>query len=64
MARSNRGALASHSARWVTLPAWLVVGGDEPPAWEIGPTQIYEAAPTPIVRERYAHVRELTASAR
>ncbi|HEX7106931.1 MAG TPA: FGGY-family carbohydrate kinase, partial [Acidothermaceae bacterium] len=44
--------------------AWLVVGGDEPPAWEIGPTQTYEAAATPVVREQYAQVRELTASVR
>lgn len=42
--------------------AWLVTGGDEPPAWEIGPTQTYEGATTPVVRERYAQVRELTAS--
>ena len=44
--------------------AWLVTGGDEPPAWEIGPTQGYQADPTPIVREQYAQVRELTASVR
>ncbi len=44
--------------------AWLIAGGDEPPAWEIGPTEIHEAAATPEVREQYAQVRELTASVR
>jgi xylulokinase len=34
--------------------AWLVAGGELPPTWEIGPTQTYEAAATPFVREKYA----------
>jgi xylulokinase len=38
--------------------AWLVSGEEAPPAWEIGPTQTYEAAATPFVREKYAQVRD------
>ncbi|HWF80903.1 MAG TPA: xylulokinase [Streptosporangiaceae bacterium] len=37
--------------------AWLLAGGDEPPAWTLGLTQRYEADPVPAVRERYAAVR-------
>jgi xylulokinase len=38
--------------------AWLVVGGELPPEWEIGPTQTYESAATPFVREKYAQARD------
>jgi xylulokinase len=38
--------------------AWLVSGGEVPPAWEIGPTQAYDAAATPFVREQYAQARD------
>jgi xylulokinase len=42
--------------------AWALVGGDEPPAWEVPGTKLFEADPVPAVRERYASVRELTAT--
>ncbi|MER6825163.1 xylulokinase [Streptosporangium sp. NPDC000563] len=38
--------------------AWLL-GGDEPPAWEAGKVEHYEADPAPEVRARYAEVRGL-----
>jgi xylulokinase len=41
--------------------AWLLLGGDAPPAWTLGEGRHYEAAPTPWVRERYGEVREMTA---
>lgn len=37
--------------------AWLLAGGDEPPAWTLGVNQRYEADPLPELRERYAAVR-------
>ena len=42
--------------------AWVLAGGTEPPVWERQGTRTYEAAPTPHVRERYAEVRDLTAT--
>ena len=42
--------------------AWVLAGGDEPPAWSIPDAANVEETPTPQVRERYAQVRELTAS--
>ena len=42
--------------------AWVLAGGDEPPVWESARTQTFEAAAVPAVRERYAEVRELTAT--
>ncbi len=44
--------------------AWVLDGGDEPPVWESADAQTYDAAPAPTVRERYAEVRELTATRR
>jgi xylulokinase len=44
--------------------AWALTGGSEPPQWEIGPSETYDAEPVPAVRERYAEVREFTASVR
>jgi xylulokinase len=41
--------------------AWVLAGGDEPPAWQASGTTRFEADPTPAVRERYAEVRDLTA---
>jgi xylulokinase len=41
--------------------AWVLAGGDEPPAWAAAGTTRYEADPAPQVRERYAEVRELVA---
>ena len=43
--------------------AWVLAGGDEPPAWQVGATERYEADPTPAVRARYAEVRELRPAA-
>ena len=37
--------------------AWLLAGGDAPPAWTLGTTTRYEADPLPELRERYAAVR-------
>lgn len=41
--------------------AWVLSGEEAPPAWQTGGGTIFEADPTPWVRERYAEVRELTA---
>lgn len=41
--------------------AWVLAGGDEPPAWGAGNGRTVSAAPAPWVRERYAEVREMTA---
>jgi xylulokinase len=38
--------------------AWLLAGGEEPPAWQLGETTRYEADPEPAVRDRYAAVRD------
>lgn len=40
--------------------AWVVSGQDAPPAWSLGATACYEAAPTPQVNERYATAQALT----
>ncbi|WP_448612858.1 xylulokinase [Modestobacter sp. URMC 112] len=42
--------------------AWVLAGGDTPPVWPATSTETYQADPTPSVRERYAEVRDLTAS--
>jgi xylulokinase len=42
--------------------AWVLSGSAQPPAWQVGRTETYEADPTPFVRERYAEVRDLTAT--
>ena len=42
--------------------AWLLVGGDRPPDWELVGAQTYEADPAPAVRARYSEVRDLTES--
>jgi xylulokinase len=42
--------------------AWVLAGSEAPPAWPAPGTAVYEADPAPAVRERYAEVRELTAS--
>jgi len=41
--------------------AWALDGGPEPPAWKQAPPERLEADATPVVRERYAQVREMTA---
>jgi xylulokinase len=38
--------------------AWLLAGGDAPPDWTLAATQRYEADPEPVIRERYAAVRD------
>ena len=39
--------------------AWVLMTGSQPPAWSIWEPQLFEAEPTPLVRERYAAAREL-----
>ena len=41
--------------------AWVLAGGDHPPAWPAPGTELFEADPVPFVRQRYAEVRDLTA---
>jgi xylulokinase len=41
--------------------AWVLAGGDQPPAWAQAGAGVYQADPTPAVRERYAACRDLTA---
>jgi xylulokinase len=41
--------------------AWVLTGGSTPPAWQMPSTGVFEADPTPVVRCRYAEVRDLTA---
>ncbi len=41
--------------------AWVLSGAAQPPEWALGGTETFEADPLPVVRERYAQVRELTA---
>ncbi|GIH75079.1 xylulokinase [Planobispora longispora] len=38
--------------------AWLLAGGDEPPAWETSPAGHYEADAVPEIRARYAEARD------
>jgi len=42
--------------------AWVLSGAAEPPQWQRGASETYEGDPVPAVRERYAEVRDLTAS--
>jgi len=42
--------------------AWALVGGEEPPVWELSGTEAFEADAVPTIRERYASVRDLTAT--
>jgi len=42
--------------------AWVLSGADAPPEWAAADTERFEAEPTPTVRERYAAVRDLTAT--
>jgi xylulokinase len=42
--------------------AWLLAGGEAAPAWDLTGTRTYTADPTPAVRDRYAQVRDLTAT--
>ncbi|HSE69866.1 MAG TPA: xylulokinase [Nocardioidaceae bacterium] len=42
--------------------AWVLRGGEKPPAWESGRARTYDAEPVPAVRARYAEVRALVAT--
>ncbi|MGI5127712.1 xylulokinase [Pseudonocardia sp. CA-107938] len=42
--------------------AWVLSGADAPPEWAAADTERFEAEPTPAVRERYAAVRDMTAT--
>jgi xylulokinase len=42
--------------------AWVWSGGQDPPIWSLADSEYLEATPMPQVRERYAEVRELTAT--
>ncbi len=42
--------------------AWVLSGADAAPEWAAADTERFEAEPTPAVRERYAAVRDLTAT--
>ncbi|HET9690303.1 MAG TPA: xylulokinase [Acidimicrobiales bacterium] len=42
--------------------AWACTGGDRPPAWEAAPLTVRDAEPDAGVRDRYAAVRDLTAT--
>ena len=39
--------------------AWVLLGGDTPPAWPLAGAEVFEAEPAPIIREQYAAVRDL-----
>jgi xylulokinase len=62
--------VADGAARQAAWAARAAAGGSAtageaaasgPPGWQTSPTERYEAAPTPAVRDRYAQVREHTA---
>jgi xylulokinase len=40
--------------------AWVLAGGDAPPAWDLGGAETFEVEPVPAVRERYAACQDLT----
>jgi len=42
--------------------AWILADTVEPPTWAFGTTDTYDAAKHPAIRERYAALRELTAT--
>jgi xylulokinase len=42
--------------------AWARSGGPAPPEWPVANRAVHEAAPAAFVRERYARVRDLTAT--
>jgi len=42
--------------------AWVLNGGAEPPVWQTGQTETYDAAPLPWLRDRYRSLRDLTAT--
>jgi len=42
--------------------AWALSGAAEPPSWTPPPAETHTAAPTPLVREAYAHLRDRTSA--
>jgi xylulokinase len=42
--------------------AWVLAGSATPPDWAAADVETFETEPTPFVRERYAQVRDLTAT--
>ena len=44
--------------------AWVLSGGEEPPAWTGTASELYEADPATAVRSRYAEVRDLELQSR
>jgi xylulokinase len=42
--------------------AWVLTDGASPPHWERTGSRVFEADPVPAVRDRYAEVREMTAT--
>ncbi len=42
--------------------AWVLTGGPSAPDWSAADTESFEAEPQPAVRERYAQVRDMTAT--
>jgi xylulokinase len=42
--------------------AWVLSGAAEPPPWELGAVETFEADPVAEVRRRYSEVRDLTAA--
>jgi xylulokinase len=42
--------------------AWVHSGAALPPDWRTGTVEVIDADPAPVVRERYADVRDLTAA--
>ena len=42
--------------------AWTLAGGEQPPQWSTASADVFDGARVPRIRQRYAEVRELTAS--
>jgi xylulokinase len=42
--------------------AWVLSEHEAPPEWPLGTLEVYDSPGTPAVRERYAEVRDLTAT--
>ncbi|MEV6598330.1 xylulokinase [Actinoplanes sp. NPDC051346] len=38
--------------------AWVIAGGDAPPTWPAGNTELYEDDSVPVIREQYAAARD------
>jgi len=42
--------------------AWTLAGGNDPPQWSSTMAHVFDGARAPLIRQRYAEVRELTAT--